>query len=516
MNTWRQTGGVVRNRFGLPHLRSSGTDISLPASHQNAAPVPDASDTRAGWKDFTLPRWADHGDDQALRNYEQGVRAAFAGIVPVLKEISTLQHAHDFTRQAQTLAQTKLGFALPEQLLQNAWLGKLDMRQLYAHALYETFKRASLASFADIVAEREYAAQAEQFFLDCGFHSVDITPCADGRLQGLVKYILRLPKAAVHRAPYAGALFDIEESLRRWVELEHRRYHEGVPCSAGQPTQYLKIAVYHWSGSDRHEGCAAHGSDQRAAAQAALDRLTMFRDAVQNSFCCGASVATLLMGVNTDNDTLRIHVPDGLGAVNLFRYVDNEQIRQNISQTHTPRAAVVEALELAIVAQGWGQGEGRPSAGMLRFIATLLENNLKQIDYVAQYHGGDYADIGHNEWFISAGNGFADLPLRNLAYYAHLDTVEEGAADLDVGVKIFKKLNVAHALPVPVVIHACFNAQVPGARDRALVRAERLKQAVLNRYADLTRQGLICVFTTLQDQHHPKNTEFLPWGEAGV
>ena len=513
MNTQRQTSGVMRNRFGLPQMRSGDAEVSLPVARQNTAPAPVASE---GWKDFPPPRWAEREANPTLWKYEQGVRAAFANIVPVLKEISALQHTQDFTRQAQALAQTKLGFALPEPLLQNAWLGELDMRRCYAHALYETFKRASAASFADIAAEREHAAQAQQFLLDCGFHSVDIAPCADGRLQGLVKYILRLPKAAVHRAPYAGALFDIEESLRRWVEVEHRRYREGVPNTADQPTQYLKIAVYHWSGSDRHQGCAAHGSDQHTAAQAGLERLTMFRAAVQNSFCCGASVATLLIGVNTDNDALRIHVPDGLGATSLYRYVDNEQVYQKVAQTKAPRATVVDALELAIVAQGWGQGEGRPGVGMLRCIATLLENNLKQIDYVAQYHGGGYADIGHSEWFISAGNGFADLPLRNLAYYAHLDTVEEGAADLDVGVKIFKKLNVAHALPVPVVIHARYNAQVPGARDRALARAERLKRAVLERYAELTRQGLICVFTTLQDQQHPENTEFLPWGEAAT
>ena len=151
----------MRNRFGLPQLRSSDAGASLPAARQNMALAP-APVARDGWKDFPPPRWAEREANPTLWKYEQGVRAAFANIVPVLKEISALQHTQDFTRQAQTLAQTKLGFALPESLLQNAWLGELDMRRCYAHALYETFKRASAASFADIAAERERAVQAQQ------------------------------------------------------------------------------------------------------------------------------------------------------------------------------------------------------------------------------------------------------------------------------------------------------------------------------------------------------------------
>ena len=44
------------------------------------------------------------------------------------------------------------------------------------------------------------------------------------------------------------------------------------------------------------------------------------------------------------------------------------------------------------------------------------------------------------------------MHLRNLTYFAHLDTVEEGAPDLDVGVKIFRGLNVSRDLPIPVVV----------------------------------------------------------------
>lgn len=515
MNAVAHYIGVTCNRYGLPRLRP-GMTLRASAAPLQTAPSTPVHAAQAWWQDLAPPRFPDCKANHGLWNYEQSARAAFQSIVPVLQEISTLQHTRDFAARAQQLAQEKLGFNWPAALLDKAWLGELNVRRLYAHALYETFKRASIQDFTALAAEQDEARRTREFFLACGFHSVDISPCADGRLHGLVKYILRLPKNAVQRAPYAGALFDVEESLRRWVEVEHARYRSGAPNAASEPTRYLKIAVYHWSSSDPHEGCAAHGSDQRAAAQAALDRLVMLRDAVQNSFCCGASVATLLLGVNTDNDALRVHLPDQAGEMSLYRYVDNEQVYAKVSQGNDPRAMTVAAIEQAIAAQGWGQGQGRPDEGMLRLICQLLENNLKQRDYVDQYHGGRYADTGHNEWFISAGNGFADLPLRNAAYYAHLDTVEEGAADMDVGIKIFNKLNVAHGLPVPVMIHARYNAQAPGARARALCRALSLKRAMLARYAELARQDLMFVFITLQDQEHPERTEFLGWSEEAA
>ena len=73
---------------------------------------------------------------------------------------------------------------------------------------------------------------------------------------------------------------------------------------------------------------------------------------------------------------------------------------------------------------------------MVSFITRLIANNISQVDYVLQLHNGPYPDAGHAERFIGVGIGFKEVHLRNLTYFAHLDTVEEGAPDLDVGVKI--------------------------------------------------------------------------------
>jgi hypothetical protein len=137
---------------------------------------------------------------------------------------------------------------------------------------------------------------------------------------------------------------------------------------------------------------------------------------------------------------------------------------------------------------------------MVRLISRLLENNIAQIDYVRQYQGGHYGDAGHAERFIGVGIGFKEVHLRNLTYFAYMDTVEEGAADLDVGVKIFKGLNVSRGLPIPVVIRFDYSGTVPGARDRAVRSAWRVMEAMRSRYADLVAEGLLHVLLTVHDQ----------------
>ena len=145
-------------------------------------------------------------------------------------------------------------------------------------------------------------------------------PAPTDALAHVVRYVLRLPHRSVRRKSYAGRLFDIENSIEKWVETEMLRYREGRPNLADAPTRYLKAVVYHYSSVDpEHEGCAAHGSDTQKAAQAGLDRLNGFREAVENSFCCGASIDLLLIGLDTDTDAIRVHLPDGEGDLSLER-----------------------------------------------------------------------------------------------------------------------------------------------------------------------------------------------------
>ena len=435
----------------------------------------------------------------ALRAYDSRVKDSFDRIVPVLQRLSALQHEQDFIPRAQELARRDLGFDLPLPVLERAWVTQLDMRTLFAWSVFETYEQTSSSFFRDDPLGGQPGSRSAQdfdaFLLSCGFHLLDITPCADGRLAHAIAYALRIPFSSVRRRSHAGAMFDVENTVNRWVKTEHRRYRESLPNSAHEPTRYLKVVLYHFSSLDpAHEGCAAHGSDDAKAAGCGLQRLDDFQTAVENSFCCGASVDLLLMGIDTDTDAIRVHVPGMDGSTNLSRWIDALDVHEATRHLSAEqgRLRIAELVEEAAASS--------PDPGMVRLIARLLEHNISQIDYVREFHASHYSDAGHAERFIGLGIGFKEIHLRNLTYFAYMDTVEEGAADLDVGVKIFRGLNVSRGLPIPVVVRFDYHGNVPGARERAIRHGERVLAAIESRYADLFGEGLLHALLTIRDQ----------------
>lgn len=434
-----------------------------------------------------------------LNDYESSVKHAFDHIVPVLKQIASERCEPDFVVRAQTIARAELGFELPAQILEESWIGGLDMRRLFAACVFETYHRLSDRFFtADPLAGRDGEA-FERFLLDCGFHLMDVTPCADGRLAHAISYVLRLPYGRVRRKSYAGSLFDIENTVEKWVETELLRFREGRPNTADEPTRYLKVVMYHGSSVDpAHQGCAAHGSDDAKAASEGLERLKAFRQAIENSFCCGASVDLLLVGLDTDTDAIRIHVPDADGYCDLEHWLDAGKVYE-ITRNLSPAQARQRIEELVRAHAPSQHASAALTEGMVRLIAGLIENNISQIDYVRQYHGGCYADIGHAERFIGAGIGFEEIQLRNLTYFAYLSTVEEGAKDLDVGIKIFTGLNINRGLPAPVIVRYDYHGGVPGARERAVEHCERIAAALKARYPQLCADGMLHCLRAVRD-----------------
>jgi len=437
--------------------------------------------------------------NQRLEKYESSIKGRFDRIVPLLKKVSALQHDQDFVAKAQELTRGELGFQLPANVLEKSWVSPLDMRALFAWCVFQAHQQASEEFFnSDPLNGAEESTQAlafESFLNDSGFHLLDVTPCADGRLAHSIAYALRIPFSAVRRRSHAGALFDVENTVNRWVKTEHRRYREGLPNTAEVPTRYLKVVTYHFSSVDpSHQGCAAHGSDDAIAAQAGLQRLLDFRESVENSFCCGASVDLLLIGLDTDTDSIRVHVPSLDSGILLDKWIcslDVYQETQHLSKDQA-RKKISEIVEAS--------SPERIDGGMVSFISQLINNNLSQIDYVRHLHNGPYPDAGHAERFIGVGIGFKEVHLRNLTYFSHLDTVEEGAPDLDVGVKIFKGLNVSRDLPIPIVIRFDYSGKVPGARDRAVTDCRRVNNAIASRYRPLVDDGLLHTLLTIRDR----------------
>lgn len=444
-------------------------------------------------KDVGHP-FCDNAENTRLYQYESRVKESFDKIETVLRQVAQYQHEVFFAAQAQEIALQQLGFNLPEALLENTWVKPLDMGALYAACVFETFRR-----FADefyqqsplsLIGEKQF----QVFIEECGFHTLDISPCADGRLAHLVRYVLRLPHKAVRRKSYAGAMFDVEDNIQKWVETELVRNREG---SDTKNSSYLKVAVYHYSSSlPNTEGCAAHGSDVNKAAAGALSRLVDFKQGVENSFCCGAQIDLLLIGIDTDNDSIRIHVPDGRrGGIDTTVYIDAKQVYQQ-TQNGSGQAEVVIG---DYVAQWLSQNSLSVNAGMKKFVSRLLLNNLSQIDYVREHYKGCYSDIGHQERFIGMGLGFEEVQLRNLTYFAYLKTVELGAKDVDVGLKIFTGLNLKRGLPAPIVIRYDYHGQVPGARERAVNRCAVLDQALRSRFPTQAKTGLIHTLQVIRD-----------------
>lgn len=432
-------------------------------------------------------------ENTLLYDYERTIKDAFDGLIPVLKEISALQHDSDFLNRAQAMSNEKLGFALPDEVLEDAWVDQLDMKSLFAWAVFQTYKRYSDDFFANDPLGNNVPSDFDTFLQGCGFHTMDITPCSDGRLAHFIRYVLRLPHHSVRRKSYAGAMFDIDNNIEKWVETEMLRYREGRPNLADAPTRYLKVVAYHFSSVDpAHEGCAAHGSDTHKAAMSGLERLTEFQQAIENSFCCGASIDLLLIGLDTDTDAIRVHIPDSKGDISLEIYVDSLEVFERSVDMSADAArdminAAIDRCDLTV------------SAGMKQLCAYLLENNFSQIVYVRNAHGDHYPDVGHSERFIGVGIGFEEKQLRNLMYFAYLRTVEESVADLDVGVGIFKRLNVSRGLPVPVVVRFDYHSNVPGARERAVQRCARVTSALMARYADLAAKGLLHILQLVRD-----------------
>ena len=446
----------------------------------------------------------DTATNQYLHAYDSKVKQAFDHIVPTLKRLSALQHDDDFIEKAQDLALSELGFSLPLPILETAWVKQLDMRTLFAWCVFETYEQTSGSFFkADPLQGRPGSTSANafnNFLLNCGFHLLDITPCADGRLAHAVAFALRIPFSSVRRRPHAGALFDVENTVDRWVKTEHRRYREAEPNPADVDTRYLKVVLYHFSSLDpSHQGCAAHGSDDQTAAALGYERLKDFQQAIENSFCCGASVDLLLIGMDTDTDAIRVHVPSRDGETNLESWLDARDVYDSTAQLSPEqgRAKIYSLVQQAAVAL--------PDPGMIKFISHLFEQNISQIDYVRTHHAGHYCDAGHAERFIGVGIGFKEIHLRNLTYFAYMDTVEEGAADLDVGVKIFKGLNGSRGLPIPIVVRFDYSGKVPYAKERAIRHGQRVMDALQTRYTHLVSKGLLHALLTVRDkdQHTP-------------
>ena len=77
------------------------------------------------------------------------------------------------------------------------------------------------------------------------------------------------------------------------------------------------------------------------------------RSAIDQTFGAGAAPDVLLIGVDTDLDALRIHLPDGFGELNAHRYFETAQIYRDTLGL-SPEAARVHIAETVADRRGHG------------------------------------------------------------------------------------------------------------------------------------------------------------------
>ncbi|HEX2047318.1 MAG TPA: carboxysome shell carbonic anhydrase [Acidimicrobiales bacterium] len=420
----------------------------------------------------------------ALKQRAEEIAAAFARIEPVLRRLAPRQFDDGFAEQAHRQLADALGVDIPAAELESSWSTPLDLGRVHARCVLGTYRNLVEREFDRSLAVLLDEGESNEVLIRrFGFHAVDITACADGRLAGAVDFILRVPPAVVvWRDAYAGAMFDVEDALHRWEAVELRRWREGRPNDASEPTRYLKIGLYHFSSVyPRHQGCAAFGSDEERAASGLLARLQEFAGAVESTQCCEARVDTLLVGVDTDTDAIRVHVPDAAGKTHVDRFVSSATLYEQTASLE--REAAKEFIRHAVAECMGVDPADAATEGMRWLCGYLLKNNIGQVDAVVGWNGGRYADPGHAEKLVVAGDAVDDVQLRNLTFQAQMGTVEEGAVDLDIGIKVLAKTNAPHALAVPVLVHVAYDERIPGARARAQERARRLMAAIEARYA---------------------------------
>lgn len=424
---------------------------------------------------------ADPSVDAHLIEREREIEGGFASLLEVLQRLAPQQFSDGFPAMAvNELA--AIGVRAETAWFEAAWNRPLEMGTIYAHCASRLFSRM-VQTGSDAVHHASDGEPASDLIRRWGFHAVNITPCADARLSGLLGAVLRVPLSVVTaRRSYAGAMFPVASALRDWESVELSRYRTATPNAADEDTRYLKIGVYHFSSLDPlHHGCSGHGSNDAKAISALMQRLEEFQGAVQSRHGAGDKVATLLIGLNTDTDAIRVHVPDASGAMTAERYVDAAKLHGETKDM--TREAAKEYVRQAVAAVIGVHPDDEPTQGMRWFCAYLLKNNLAQVEAVLHRYGGPYPEMRNAAKLIVIGDPVDDAQLRNLAFQAQMDSVEEGGADLDVGVKILGGLMWEQGLAAPVLVHKSFSPELPGDEAVARQAAIRMANAVETRFA---------------------------------
>lgn len=170
-----------------------------------ASPAP-----AAGWspaaEPFSAPRsayqpsgghpFADPAISETLRRQTQAIDAAFGRIEPTLLRLAPRHYDEDFP-QVAVRELREIGIEISPSLFAAHVMAPLNMRFLHARCVIGTFCRFVRDGGARQPTRQSDGEDAATLIRQWGFHAIDVSPCADGRLSGLMDHILRIPPSVI-------------------------------------------------------------------------------------------------------------------------------------------------------------------------------------------------------------------------------------------------------------------------------------------------------------------------------
>ncbi len=439
----------------------------------------------------TAPRRLTRSRDDALsaalrcepRRDRRGVRGHRAGAARARPACSS--RTASCSARTTSCAARSASICRPKRLARHL-VAPLDVRALYAHCVLARFCRLVERAFDRSAGAHQRRRERRGADPPLGIsrrrhHAVRRRPPERrGRL-----HPARAASVVASRKSYAGAMFDVEEALRRWESVELRRWREGVPNAAdGADALSQDRRLPFQQRRSGAQGCAAHGSDAARAAAARAraaravrggGRATSTAATPQRRPCSSASTPTPTRSACT------CPTPPARCRADALRRQPPSSTKRTAA---LPRDDAKERIRDAVAACAGVAADDAATEGMRWFCGYLLKNNIGQVDAVRAWHGGAYADRGHTERLIVVGDPLDDVQLRNLAFQAQMDTVEEGAGR--------SRHRRAHPARPARAARACrcrcwctsrYDARIPGARRARRARALRLRDAILERYA---------------------------------
>jgi hypothetical protein len=263
--------------------------------------------------------------------------------------------------------------------------------------------------------------------------------------------------------------------------------------SAAHPTQYLKLCIYPFSHEKpASEPCAAQDSDDGRAVSALLARLRQFGQAVRLVHGEEASVATLLVGVNTMTDAIRVHVPDADGLMHAGRHLNSHILynRTSALSHHTAKAEI----DRAVTTCAGVRETDAASAGMRSLCGFLLESNIAHLDF---RRAGPV--LQSDERLLVVGDPVDEPPMGDFAFHVQADTLQDGEAELDKGITSLRGFHEKRRLAIPLLVHVRVDPLRPGAVQSARDRASILATEIQQRYDHLISRGTLHIEIVIRD-----------------